>query len=208
MNQELDKILAEIGREHRTTAAPESVEAVLCAAVNGRREQGTRQRKQAWAWGVVLLVLAAIAVIGVDIHFQKSVGPQDRPINAQSTAPQREIDTHPEMNTQPDVLIQQRPEKIFHAKSSSPRRPSTSNTRAEDVAQKSVAANSLQDFIPLPTSEGLPPATQMSVVRVKLQGSDLQQYGLEAPANAMARSLLAEFVVGEDGLPRAIRILQ
>jgi hypothetical protein len=57
-------------------------------------------------------------------------------------------------------------------------------------------------------SEGLPPAAQLSVVRVKLRGSDLQQYGLEAPADAAMRSLLAEFVVGEDGLPRAIRIIQ
>jgi hypothetical protein len=46
------------------------------------------------------------------------------------------------------------------------------------------------------------------VVRIKLRGSDLQQYGLEAPADAAARAMLAEFVVGEDGLPRAIRIVR
>jgi hypothetical protein len=57
-------------------------------------------------------------------------------------------------------------------------------------------------------SEGLPPAAEMSVVRVTLRGSDLQQYGLVAPPDAVARTMLAEFVVGEDGLPRAIRIVR
>jgi len=57
-------------------------------------------------------------------------------------------------------------------------------------------------------SEGLPPAAELSVIRVTLKGSDLQQYGLEAPADAIAQNMLAEFVVGEDGLPRAIRIVQ
>jgi hypothetical protein len=208
MNQELEKILAEIGREHRTTAAPEHLEAVLRAAAGERGERRALKRKQAWAWGFALLVLAAIAVIGVDVHFRKSVGPQDRPINAQSTAPQLVKDTHPEKNTEADVSLLPKPEATHQARTVVPRRANTSKAQVQEVAQKSVAGNSLQEFIPLPVSEGLPPATQLSVVRVKLQGSDLQQYGLEAPANALARSLMAEFVVGEDGLPRAIRILQ
>ena len=62
--------------------------------------------------------------------------------------------------------------------------------------------------MPLPVSEGLPPAAELSVVRIKLRGSDLQQYGLEAPPDAVAQTMLAEFVVGEDGLPRAIRIVR
>jgi hypothetical protein len=62
--------------------------------------------------------------------------------------------------------------------------------------------------VPLPVSEGLPEAGELSVVRMRLRGSDLQQYGLQAPADAAAKSLVAEFVVGEDGLPRAIRIVR
>ena len=62
--------------------------------------------------------------------------------------------------------------------------------------------------MPLPVSEGLSTAGELSVVRVKLRGSDLRQYGLETPADAVARTLQAEFVVGEDGLPRAIRIVR
>jgi len=48
----------------------------------------------------------------------------------------------------------------------------------------------------------------LSVVRVRVRGSELRQYGLEAPPDAGAQTLLAEFAVGEDGLPRAIRIVR
>jgi len=57
-------------------------------------------------------------------------------------------------------------------------------------------------------SEGLPAASALSIVRMRLRGSDLQQYGLEAPADGLAHTMLAEFAVGEDGLPRAIRIVR
>jgi hypothetical protein len=70
------------------------------------------------------------------------------------------------------------------------------------------AAWTVDEFVSLPASEGLPPAAELSVVRMKVRGSDLQQYGLQAPADAIARTMMAEFVVGEDGLPRAIRIVR
>jgi hypothetical protein len=69
-------------------------------------------------------------------------------------------------------------------------------------------SSSLDAFVPLPASEGLPPAAELSIVRMRLRGSDLQQYGLQTPADAMAQTMLAEFAVGDDGLPRAIRIVR
>jgi hypothetical protein len=89
----------------------------------------------------------------------------------------------------------------FIAVRHAPRRP----VRDESVADAEQA--SLEDFVPLPASEGLPPASAISLVRMQIEQSALQQYGLEVPAEAAPRTLLAEFVVGEDGLPRAIRII-
>jgi hypothetical protein len=65
----------------------------------------------------------------------------------------------------------------------------------------------LADFVPLPASEGLPSASEISLVRMQIKGSALQQYGLEIPVEAAPRTVLAEFAVGQDGLPRAIRII-
>jgi hypothetical protein len=84
----------------------------------------------------------------------------------------------------------------------------TARASHRNSSPKRATWNSLDEFVPLPVSEGLPPAAELSVVRIKLRGSDLQQYGLEAPADAVAQTMLAEFVVGEDGLPRAIRIVR
>ena len=70
------------------------------------------------------------------------------------------------------------------------------------------SSNSLDAFVPLPVSEGLPTAAELRIVRIRLRGSDLQQYGLQAPADVPAQTMLAEFAVGEDGLPRAIRIVR
>ena len=64
------------------------------------------------------------------------------------------------------------------------------------------------DFVALPASEGLSPTSSISLVRMQIQQNALQQYGLEVPAEAEPKTLLAEFAVGEDGLPRAIRIVR
>jgi hypothetical protein len=80
-------------------------------------------------------------------------------------------------------------------------------TRRRVSARNVAAGDSLQEFVLLPVSEGLPPPSELSVVRTQMLGSDLRQYGLEAPADAAGRPLLAEFVIGDDGLPRAIRIV-
>jgi hypothetical protein len=79
----------------------------------------------------------------------------------------------------------------------------------ESEADRNAASQevSLADFIPLPASEGLPQAYALSLVRMRIEQSSLQQYGLEVPAENASRTLLAEFAVGEDGLPRAIRII-
>jgi hypothetical protein len=41
-----------------------------------------------------------------------------------------------------------------------------------------------------------------------IQKAELRQYGLDVPATAGSETILAEFVVGEDGLPRAIRLIR
>jgi hypothetical protein len=59
----------------------------------------------------------------------------------------------------------------------------------------------------LPSSEGLPASSAASLVRLRIQKASLRQYGLDVPATATSETILAEFVVGEDGLPRAIRLI-
>jgi hypothetical protein len=61
------------------------------------------------------------------------------------------------------------------------------------------------EFIPLQYAEN--PSNSFQVVRVQLGSSDLQQLGFPAPPEWENRSVKADIVVGEDGLPHAIRFV-
>jgi hypothetical protein len=202
MDHELDKILAEIGREHRAIAAPERIEVALCEAVKRQEGAGVRKMRFAWAWAFVLL-LAVLADSGAVWQLRKSHGTQDR-----AGGPKRAQAVPARSEPAPSA-----PQDGIQARAGNDAPVSARVVRANlgthrRVAARSVApGDSLQEFVLLPVSEGLPPPSELSVVRTQMLGSDLRQYGLEAPADAVGRPLLAEFVIGDDGLPRAIRIV-
>jgi hypothetical protein len=205
-DRNLDEILDEIGREHRAIGAPESVEHVLCAAtIERRRAAGGIRLRAAWAWGFAIVLLIAIASSGVVWKMQtghKSGDGNAQPNQAQS------VPAHPAKPASPPSSMRAAVKVGVQSASRPLHKSGRAAAPSVQAADSQSVGNSLQEFVPLPVSEGLPPAGELSLVRVRLQGSDLQQYGLEAPADAAVRMLLAEFVVGEDGLPRAIRIVQ
>jgi hypothetical protein len=61
------------------------------------------------------------------------------------------------------------------------------------------------EFIPLRYAEN--PSNSFQVVRVELGSSDLQQLGFPGVPEWQNRSVKADIVVGEDGLPHAIRFV-
>ena len=219
-DQELDEILAEIGRSHRAIGAPESVEDTLCAATASRGDAaGVRRLRPAWAWGFAVVLLAAVAWSGTVWEMRRSREVHDRQArNGQVQSGQvrsGQVQSGPVRSgpVQRGPVPVARPEapslsEQVEARGVSAPLRGVGADRIRPASPDRPARHSLEEFVPLPVSEGLPPATELSVVRVTLLGSDLEQYGLEAPADAAARTMLAEFVVGEDGLPRAIRIVQ
>lgn len=200
-DRELDEILAELGREHRTIGAPDSLEPVLRAAAGGGKYAvGTPGLRVAWAWGLVMLLLAAVATAGAIWQMRGSHQPQNRQVRS-APAPQVRPEPMP-----PSERVTGR--SSVEAKSAPVRRAGAAHPGRRGSSPQKETWNSLDEFVPLPVSEGLPHAAELSVVRITLKGSDLQQYGLVAPPDAVAKTMLAEFVVGEDGLPRAIRIVR
>jgi hypothetical protein len=202
MDRELDEILAEIGREHRAIDAPQTLETVLHAEADRRKDSiGARKLRLRWTSAAAAILLAAIATSGAIWQLRNARRHQDPHVQS-VPAPQAK----PEQPL-PSPQIAARNHAAATA-SGRARRAGTDRPRFHDALTNRTTVNSLDEFVPLPVSEGLPPAAELSVVRIKLQGSDLRQYGLEAPADAVAQTMLAEFVVGEDGLPRAIRIVR
>jgi hypothetical protein len=63
-------------------------------------------------------------------------------------------------------------------------------------------------FMEVPGSEGLPAPMESSIVRVRMAKGDLRQYGFDVPPAATNEVIHADLYLGEDGLPRAIRLVR
>jgi hypothetical protein len=199
-DKQLDEVLEELGREHRAIGAPNSLQRVLYAAAEGRKAGIGKPRMQfPWAWAVAIL-LAVVAVAAVVWRSLQTHQPQTQQAHS---LPVPQVNPEP-LHSSPVTTRQGVGSKA---------EPIRKVVKARDPLRHSAppeaqTSSSLDVFVPLPVSEGLPTAAELSIVRIRLRGSDLQQYGLQTPADAMAQTMLAEFAVGEDGLPRAIRIVR
>ncbi len=198
-DRELDEILAEMGREHRAMGAPDSLEPVLRAAAVGRRYAGGKPGlRLIWTWAAVATLLAAVA--GLIWETRRGHELQNQQVR---TVPM------PQVRHEPTIASAAVAGPVsVHTNGARTGRTGGGRGGVRDSSAKQATWSSLDEFVALPVSEGLPRAGELSVVRMELRGSDLQQYGLQAPPDAVARTMLAEFVVGEDGLPRAIRIVR
>jgi hypothetical protein len=199
--RKLDEVLAELGREYRAIGAPETLELQLRAAATSRKSAVGASRVQAqWIWAAAAILLLTAATAEVLWQARKNHALQNQQVRTQPTRQAR-----PEqLPSSPNVAARQ----TVVQKTVPARKPAPGETGVQVASKEQATWNSLDEFVPLPASEGLPPAAELSIVRIKLRGSDLQQYGLQAPVDGTAQTMLAEFVVGEDGLPRAIRIVR
>ncbi|MBS1804504.1 MAG: hypothetical protein JST28_14155 [Acidobacteria bacterium] len=197
----LDEILAEVGRDHRAVNPPERLEPILRVAAERRRNVSTIGRARIkWTWAALAALLIAVVALGTIWQSRmklQTTNQQVRPVRV------------PQIEREAGALSNSGTEKKVAASVSKGVNRRSIYRRGQHAPAKEAATWSpLDEFVPLPMSEGLAPASDLSVVRVKVKGSDLQQYGFEAPADAAARVMLAEFVIGEDGLPRGIRIVR
>ncbi len=68
-------------------------------------------------------------------------------------------------------------------------------------------AEELAGFIALPGSQALPEPSEWVIVRLKMTKQELRTYGLNVPAPMESDLVMAEFVVGEDGLARSVHLV-
>jgi hypothetical protein len=190
---ELNEVLKELRLEHREITAPESLEARLRIAAREALPVAVPRASMAslwnwrWSFGVAAVVILGLMVWGVE---RSSRGPvqQARVETNLDRAPEEraaDVGTHAVSPADHDV-------------SGDVVRPAEHKRRAEVVTA----------FIELPGSEGLPTPVESSIVRVRMAKGDLRQYGFDVPPAAANEVIHADLFLGEDGLPRAIRLLQ
>ena len=64
------------------------------------------------------------------------------------------------------------------------------------------------EFIAVPGSETLPAPLETSILRVRVLKGELRQYGFDVPPPDAGEMVGADFVVGDDGLARAVRLVR
>jgi hypothetical protein len=188
----LDQVLADLRLEHRAIKSPPSLEAHLTQLAKWTPHRDTRIR--VWAWGLIVATIVVIAAAAF-LWRATSQSPQQQ---AHLTNPRSTQSTPPLVsNSSPHRTVQSRPRvrEVTAAHTPTSKHPKQDNREADT-------------FLTLPVSEGLPVPFETSLVRMHIQKAELRQYGLDVPATAGSETILAEFVVGEDGLPRAIRLIR
>jgi hypothetical protein len=199
--KQLDEVLEELGREHRAIDAPDSLQSVLYAAAESRKSAIGKPRIQ------LRLVWAAVAILLAVVTVARSIWRSAQTHQSQTQQahflPAPKVSPGP-LHSSPVTARQSVEPKAGPVREAVKARAPLRHSSPPDAPTSS----SLDAFVPLPVSEGLPAAAELRIVRIRLRGSDLQQYGLQTPADALAQTMLAEFAVGEDGLPRAVRIVR
>ena len=169
-------------------------------AADGRRLTQIENRGWSWGWGLA----AAMALLALSVSmWMKSNSPavvqkQKAPATAPTEPAQLASETHSSIGLQPAQSVTTANVKPVK----SPKVHTPKKTPAADKPDTKLA-----QFTELPFSDASLPLDQATVVRVTLPAAALRQAGVavnEDNANAM---LKADVVLGMDGLPRGIRLV-
>src|SRR5579872_6800357 len=190
--------------------APEKLELALLAAF---RERGLRSEtsvpqhsgprfwahQKFWGWGATAAALAAVIALAMGIQSRRSSQPRTSAaaITSSATAPE----TSPSSTA---VATEENPRADRPAISSLRRnRAATPRIRAVRSEGTTVADNS--GFVPLVYCDQLNCSTPGEIVRVEIPASSLPMMGLVN--DNRTGPVRADVVVGEDGIARAIRLV-
>jgi hypothetical protein len=170
-------------REQQT---PPRVEAALLSAFRSQRRRTIWWRTFEWAAaGAAAATLAAMLwTSSVPSKGQPSTAPK-KDVSSQAKEP---LDAIGPESTQPDKAVK----------------------GAEDGSSNAATGGtySLADFVPVPFTDGIGPGDPGVVVRVQLTRASLAELGYPVDEVYSSDWIRADVLVGQDGWPRAVRLVQ
>lgn len=178
LRDELEDALGELRSKHRSIAAPPGLERKL------RTEMRTRRPARPMLyWPPALAAAALIAFLVLRVPPSTVTVPAPVPRTA--------------------ALAPEKTESQFQ--------PVEPVAKTKTAAVRPVPAPPLDPifaFMPLPSSEFLSPPQTTTILTMQLRKGDLRQYGLDVPAPLTSELVRVDFVVGDDGLARAMRLVR
>ncbi len=174
--------------------APDAVERRLMEAFARRHGVAGQQRS---AQSSALWVAAALVVVAGGAAVSWSVAQRQRAPESAKPAPivgTREI--HQPVQA-PPVAAAANPQRELSVS-----RPRPSASRPRPSAPVRPAA-----FVTLPSAVGLPEFESGEIFRMQIPLTSLPAYGIEIAPDARGTAVEADLLVGQDGQPRAIRLV-
>jgi hypothetical protein len=178
-----------VGACVRTEKAPPRIEAVVLAAFREHHRRRSWRHRFEWAGaGIAAAVLLAfLATMGG--------GTKTQPTPVQKNAP---------ASSEPGIPVD--------AKSSSNATPAEATQAASAAApSKNIADGEMyaaSDFVPVPYAGNVTPDDPGMVVRVQLTRASLAQLGYPVAETPDEELISADVLVGEDGWPRGVKLIQ
>ena len=159
-----------------------------------------RLRKRAvFAVSLAACLLIAVAWLRTGNQTQDVRKPAPPAQVAKAIVPQSEI-VAPKVERPSMSLIARAPVKLpMRAKRRS---------KTRDHSFEAAPAITAGDFIALPTFDPAVPVGESRMVRMDLPGSALQLIGYPIDGQLLDRRIVADVLVGEDGLPYAVRLVR
>jgi hypothetical protein len=152
-----------------------------------------------WRWtaaAAVIVFAAAITFYVPSSRFGAAV-PKGEPLRPAATQPPPPSPNAPDRTTRPGSPVVPR----------APRRTKpAAAVRPAAASAPQAAATTYSDFVVLPAAFALPELESGRIVRVEVPLTMLPVYGLDLVPEAARSAVEADFLIGQDGLPRAIRL--
>jgi hypothetical protein len=168
-------------------SAPEELGTILARSFRQHHARHRHMRIAGWSALAACLILAAVLAL------------KFADVRGNSVTPNVAVQPQP---TQMPSVAQQEKQVVPHA-----------SDRSKLVAQVKSGADANQasqndGFVPLPSYDPAISTGDLQVVRLELSGADLRLVGAPVAEDLSDQRILADVVVGRDGTPYAVRLVQ
>jgi hypothetical protein len=164
-----------------------------------RHHSRRRARRAAFVAGAIVCLLISLAWLRTSSSPHPDVKVTREPAPVEPVAPKQGPITHA---ADPQPVAGTLPAHSGHRE-----RPKTlSKVRDERHAPPAITASG--DFVALPMFDPAVPLGQSRMMRVEMPGSALQLIGYPVTEDLVERRVLTDVLVGEDGVPYAVRLVQ
>jgi hypothetical protein len=187
-----ENLLSPLRNAPHTTPDWEAMEERLVTSLTARTDRSHRLPAARAGWAA-----AAVVVVASALTFYPLTPPTSSPVPSGAAAHDRRLPTPPS-----DVSHQSPPAAPATGRS----HKTTTSPGARRAPTGDAQRAPLDNFMLLPGAAGLPEFESGRVVRMAVPITNLPAYGFDVVPDASPGTIDADFLVGQDGIPRAIRL--